>query len=71
MGDAGREHSPLEQSKTPISTTGGAKSDARNAPTSTQDPDLVLVIERWPKLPEYFKATIKTLVKVAFVHICE
>ncbi|MGB7581243.1 MAG: hypothetical protein WBL85_02185 [Sedimentisphaerales bacterium] len=51
MGDTGLEHTPLEQSKTLISASGGAESDARNAPNTLQDPDLALVVEQWPNLP--------------------
>ena len=65
MGDTGLEHPPLEHSKTQVSASGGAKSGAHNAPNTPQppkDPDLALVVERWPNLPEYIKAAIKTLV---------
>jgi hypothetical protein len=44
--------------------SGGAESDAHNAPNAPQtpqDPDLALVVERWPNLPEHIKQTIKTL----------
>jgi hypothetical protein len=66
MGDTGREHPPLEQSKTPISASGSAESGAPNAPNTPQtpqDPDLAMVVEHWPDLPEHIKQTIKTLVK--------
>jgi hypothetical protein len=65
MGDAGIEHPPLEQSKTPISTSSGAKSDARNVPEAVQDPDLALVVERWPFLPKHIVAAIKSLFEAA------
>lgn len=29
-----------------------------------KDPDLALVVERWPNLPEHIKQTIKTLVEI-------
>ena len=63
MGDAGLEHPPLEHSRTAISTSGGAKSGAPDAPNARQDPDLVLVVERWLDLPEHIKAAIKALVQ--------
>ncbi len=61
MGDAGQEHPPVAVSKTPISEGGGAKSDARCAPAKTKDPDLDMVVNKWPELPEHIKAAIKAL----------
>jgi hypothetical protein len=61
MGDAGLEHPPLEQSKTVISASGSAESGAPNAPNTPQtlqDPDLVLVVKRWPDLPAEKKLAI-------------
>lgn len=66
MGRVGVEHPPLEQLKTAISTGSGAKSDAHDAPKPSQtpkDPDLAMVVESWPNLPEHIKQTIKTLVE--------
>ena len=63
MGTVGLEHPPLEHSKTAISTSGGAKSGAPDASNTLQDPDLLLVVKRWPNLPEHIKAAIEALVQ--------
>jgi len=63
MVAAGLEHPPLEHSKTAISTSGGAKSGAPDAPNAPHDPDLVLVVERWPELPAPVKAGILAMVQ--------
>jgi len=68
LGGTRPEHPPLEQSKTPISTGSGAKSDAHDAskpPQTPKDPDLELVVKCWPNLPEHIKQTIKMLVEKA------
>lgn len=62
MGPVGREHTPLTASRNPISTEGGAKSGARNAPNAFQDCDLAKIVKAWPELPENIKAAIKALV---------
>jgi hypothetical protein len=65
MGDIGFEHPPVALSKTAILEEDGAKLGARDAPSPLRDPDLTLLVERWPALPEHIKAAIKTLVQSA------
>jgi len=59
----GIEQSLLTPSKTPISESRGAKSDAPDAPKPPQDPDLAAIVTAWPNLPEHIKQAIKALVK--------
>jgi len=63
MGRVGHEHPTLTVSKTAISGSGGAKSDAPDAPKPTQDADLTAIIKAWPDLPEHIKQAIKALVQ--------
>jgi hypothetical protein len=63
LGGTGHELAPLALSKTPISEKRSTESGTPDAPTSINDPDLVLVIERWPKLPKHIKKAIEVLVK--------
>jgi cellobiose-specific phosphotransferase system component IIA len=62
MGDIGPEQSPLTLSKTAILSSGGAKSDAHDAPDSIRDPNLAQIVDCWPMLPEHIKAAMKALV---------
>jgi hypothetical protein len=59
----GREHPPLALSETAISSSGGAKSGAPDAPNPVRDPDLARIVGCWPRLPEHIKAAIRALVQ--------
>jgi hypothetical protein len=53
----------LQKSKMPISDTPSAKSGAPNAENTPLDPDLVLIQDRWPKLPEHIRQAVLALVR--------
>jgi hypothetical protein len=63
METKGIEHSPLTASKTPISTSGSAKSGARDAPDPIKDSDLAALVKAWPGLPGHIKAAVRTLIQ--------
>lgn len=65
MEAGGSEHPTLAPPKTPISGGGGAKCGARDAQKHGTDPDLVLIQERWPGLPEHIRAAVMALVRNA------
>jgi len=66
MGRVGFEHPPVKVSKTPISESGGAKSDARRAPETSKDANLDLIVKAWPGLPEHIRGAIKALIQTHF-----
>lgn len=43
----------------------GAKSGALGAPEAPIDPDLAMIIEAWPTLPESIKAGIVAMIRAA------
>jgi hypothetical protein len=67
LGRVGFEHTLLTPSKTPITESDSAKSGAHDAPNAsnfTKYPDLQLVVNSWPNLPEHIRQTIKMLVEM-------
>jgi hypothetical protein len=65
MGDTGIEHPLLTPSKTRISASGDAKSDAHDASKPILDPELQKIISVWPELPESISAAIVTIVRAS------
>jgi len=63
MTGTGVELSDLTHPKIPISGSGGAKSDASDAPTPPQNADLAAIVEARPELPGHIKGAIKALVQ--------
>jgi hypothetical protein len=69
MGDEGIEHPPLAGSKRPISEnssesgTDSGTLDGESADSDDSDPDLQLVIQRWPGLAPELRAAIVRMVK--------
>ena len=59
----GVEQTPLGTPETPISQDVRTESGTLKAENIPSDPDLLLLTERWPKLPEHIKAAIMALVK--------
>jgi hypothetical protein len=54
---------PVSVSKTPISETRGTESGTPKGENAPSDPDLALIQNRWPGLPEHIKAAVKALVQ--------
>jgi hypothetical protein len=63
MGDTGFGPSPLALSKTLIPENRGANSGALSARNDSPNPDLALLIERWPKLHPAIKDQIMAIVR--------
>ena len=58
MGGAGFEQTALAPSKTPIATQSGTESGTVESKNTPPHPDLALIQERWPKLPEHIRAVV-------------
>jgi hypothetical protein len=65
MGDTGLEHPPLTPSKPSILKGADAKSDARDAPKSVDDPALMEVIVAWPRLSDEVRERIRAIIAEA------
>ena len=59
----GFEQTPLAAPKIPISENELAKSDVPNAENTPLYPDLALIQDGWPNLPEHIKAAVLALVR--------
>jgi hypothetical protein len=65
-GDEGNRTPPISASKTPISENPHekrAESGALESQNTPVDPDLALIQNRWPKLPEHIKAAVMALIQ--------
>ena len=65
MGDTGLEHSANTPEKTSVSNSGGAECGAVADQIDQIAPDLQLIIDAWPILPDLVKAGILAMVKAA------
>ncbi len=63
MGGRRFEQTALTPQKTPIPETRGTESGTPNGENTSSDPDLALIQDRWPTLPEHIKAAILALVR--------
>ena len=59
----GNRTKPISASETPTSQERGTESGTLDAPKTPSDPDLDLIVTRWPGLPEHVRAAILTLVQ--------
>lgn len=63
LAPRGFEQSKFKPPKTTISRTERAESGALPDEKPLSDPDLALIQERWPELPEHIKAAVLALVR--------
>ena len=62
-GDEGNRTSPVAASKTGISEERSTESGTVDAPKGPLDPELALIQERWPKLPEHIRQAVLALIR--------
>jgi len=63
MGGAGPEQTALTPSKTPISKTRGTESGTLKDDSADSDPDLALIVRRWPGLPAEVRAAVVKIIQ--------
>jgi len=56
---------PVSASKTPIPQERGTESGTVEGEDTPKDPELALIVERWPKLSEHIRAAVLTLVRTS------
>ena len=65
MGRTGLEHIAKTPEKTVVSHSGGAESGAVVDEIEPIEPDLQLIIEAWPQLPDDLRKAILAIVEAA------
>jgi hypothetical protein len=64
-GEGGIRTTRNSRVKTALSRQGGAKSGARTETTVPHAPELLALIEAWPRLPDALKAGILAMIRSA------
>ena len=54
---------PVSASETPISEKRGTESGTPDAQNTPLEPDLALIVDRWPNLPEHIRQAVRALVR--------
>jgi hypothetical protein len=70
MAGTGLEDPANSPENRPIARQGGAKSGALCDDFFPTDPDLALIVKRWPELPEPIRAGIVAMLKAAAPVVC-